>query len=129
MDAQDLFTNIIVDAISKIQENRADKPYIDLDNIQIIKKEGEGLHSTRLVDGIIIDKEVVSPILPKTIQNAKIALLNGALEIVKTDFSSEIQISDPEEIQKFLEQEENMIRVLIESIHSSGANVVFCQKV
>ncbi|MCF2138988.1 MAG: thermosome subunit [Candidatus Lokiarchaeota archaeon] len=128
MDAQDLFTNIIVDAISKIQENRADKPYIDLDNIQIIKKEGEGLHSTRLVDGIIIDKEVVSPILPKTIQNAKIALLNGALEIVKTDFSSEIQISDPEEIQKFLEQEENMIRVLIESIHSSGANVVFCQK-
>lgn len=128
MDSQDLFVNIIVDAVNKIKEERNKKYYTDLDNIQIIKKSGGSINSTQFIDGIIIDKEVVSPILPKKIENAKIALLNGALEIVKTDFSSEIQISSPDEIQRFLEEEEQIIKSLVDSISAAGANVVFCQK-
>ncbi|MHA1777618.1 MAG: thermosome subunit [Promethearchaeia archaeon] len=128
MDSRDLFVDIIIKAVDKITEYRESNPYIDLDNIQIIKRSGRSLHSTQFIDGIIIDKEVVSPILPKNIENAKIALLNGALEVVKTDFSSEIQINAPDEIQRFLEEEEHIIKNLVDSIVATGANVVFCQK-
>ncbi|MHA1619605.1 MAG: thermosome subunit beta [Promethearchaeota archaeon] len=127
-DAKDLFTSIIVQAISKIQEFRAKSPYIDLDNIQIIKREGNSLNSTQIIDGIIIDKEIVNPSMPRRLQDAKIALINGAMEIVKTDFSSEIQITNPEDIQNYLHQEEMIIQSLVEAIKVSGANVVFCQK-
>ena len=127
-DAQDLFTSIIVQAIFKIKEIRAKSPYIDLDNIQIIKKEGKSLNSTQLIDGVIIDKEVVNPTMPKRIQDAKIALVDGALEIVKTDFSSEILISNPDDIQNYLHQEEMIIQSMVDAIKASGANVVFCQK-
>ncbi|MHA2001571.1 MAG: thermosome subunit beta [Promethearchaeota archaeon] len=127
-DAKDLFTSIIVQAISRIQEFGTKSPYVDLDNIQIVKKEGDSLNSTTLIDGIIIDKEVVNPTMPRRMQDAKIALINGALEIVKTDFSSEIQISNPDDIQNYLNQEEMIIQSLVEAIKSSGANVVFCQK-
>lgn len=128
MDSKEIFTSLIVDAISEIQETRGESPYVDLDNVQIVKKEGASLNSSRLVEGIIIDKEIVNPSMPKIVHNAKIALINGALEVVKTDFSSEIQISDPSEIQNYLNQEESLIKKLVDSLNAAGANVVFCQK-
>ena len=87
-EGKELFAQIIVDAILKIKDIRAGSVYIDLDNIQIIKKQGEGITDSRLIEGIVIDKEVVNPMMPKSINGAKIALLDGALEIVKTDISS-----------------------------------------
>jgi len=126
--ATSYFANMIVECISNITEMRGNIPYVDLDNIQIIKKEGDGLSNSQLIRGIIVDKEVVSPIMPKYIKNAKIALIDGALEIIKTDFSSEIQISNPDEISGFLKQEENLIKDLVNALISAGVNVVFCQK-
>ncbi len=126
--ATSYFASMVVECISNITEMRGNNPYVDLDNIQLIKKEGEGLSNSQLIMGIIIDKEVVSSIMPKYIKNAKIALIDGALEIIKTDFSSEIQISNPEEISGFLQQEKNMIKELVDVLISTGVNVVFCQK-
>ncbi len=127
-DSKTLFADIIVDAIIHILEIRGEKTYIDLDNIQIVKKEGEGLNNSKLIEGIIIDKEVVSPMMPKLVRRAKIALVDGALEIVKTDFSSEIQISSPEEIESYLKKEESMLKDLVEALVNVNATVVFCQK-
>ena len=127
-NATPYFASMIVECIFNITEMRGNNPYVDLDNIQLIKKEGEGLSNSQLIMGIIVDKEVVSSIMPKYIKNPKIALIDGALEIIKTDFSSEIQISNPDEISGFLQQEENMIKELVDVLISSGVNVVFCQK-
>ncbi len=126
--ATSYYASIVVDCILNITEMRGNNPYVDLDNIQLIKKEGEGLSNSQLITGIIVDKEVVSSIMPKYIKNAKIALIDGALEIIKTDFSSEIQISNPDEISGFLKQEENLIKELADALISAGVNVVFCQK-
>ena len=122
------FAEIVVDCVLNISQMRGDSPYIDLDNIQLIKKEGEGLINSQMINGIIVDKEVVNPIMPKYLKNAKIALIDGALEIVKTDFSSEIQINNADEISGFLKQEESMIKDLVDVLRSTGVNVVFCQK-
>ena len=127
-DTKELFGDIVVDTILSIKEGEKQKITIDLDNVQIIKKQGEGLNSSRLIEGIIVDKEVVNPSMPKIIRNAKIALIDGALEIVKTEFSAEIKISTPNEIEAYLKKEEKMLEELVEAIKNSGANVVFCQK-
>lgn len=127
-ETKDLFSDIIVNTILNIKEGEDQSPIIDLDNIQIIKKQGEGLNSSKLIEGIIVDKEVVSPSMPKIMKNAKIALIDGALEIVKTEFSAEIRISTPEEIDAYLKKEENMLKDLVDAIKNAGANVIFCQK-
>lgn len=127
-DGKILFSKISVDAILKIKEERSNGISIDIDNIQIIKKQGEGLMDSKLIDGIVVDKEVINAMMPKTITNAKIALVDGALEIVKTEVSSEIQIRNPNEISSYLKKEEEILKDYVDAIHSSGANVVFCQK-
>ncbi len=125
---KEIFSKIIVDSIFAIIDKRGEKSYIDLDNIQIVKKEGSGIENSTLIQGIIVDKEVVNPMMPKRISNAKIALIDSALEIIKTEISAEIQISDPNEINEFLKHEENILKEMVNSIVKSGANVVFCQK-
>lgn len=127
-DEKDIIGNMIVDSLLNIQEKRGEKLSIDLENVQIIKKQGGGVNDSKFIKGIVVDKEVVHSMMPKVIKNAKIALIDGALEIVKTEFSSEIQIKNPSQIEAFLLQEENMLKTLVDFIHKAGANVVFCQK-
>lgn len=127
-DSKKEFADMIADAIEHILETRGDESYIDLDNIQIVKKEGEGLNNSQFIEGIIVDKEIVNPMMPKLVKNAKIALIDGALEIIKTDFSSEIQITSPEEIDAYLKKEESMLKALVDSLSNAGATAVFCQK-
>ena len=101
---------------------------VDLDNIKVEKKAGASIHDTKLIKGMILDKEVVHSGMPKLIRNAKIALINSALEIEKTEMSAEIRINDPQQMQGFLEDENKMLKSMVDKIMKAGANVVVCQK-
>ncbi|MFX0009202.1 MAG: thermosome subunit beta [Candidatus Hermodarchaeota archaeon] len=122
------FADIAVKAVSQIKELRGDHIFIDLDQIQIIKKEGKSLLDTRIIDGIIVDKEIVHPMMPKVIKNAKIALVSASLEVEKTEFDAEIRVQSPDQLNKFLESEANMLKSRVNKLKEIGANVVFCQK-
>ena len=122
------FADIAVKAVTQIKEQRGDNIVIDLDQIQIIKKEGKSLLNTSLIDGIIVDKEIVHPMMPKSIRNAKIALVSASLEVEKTEFDAEIRIQTPDQINKFLEEESNMLRNRVAKLKENGVNVLFCQK-
>jgi chaperonin GroEL (HSP60 family) len=114
--------------VKQIAEQRGERRVADIDNIQIIKKEGKSLFDTELVRGIIVDKEVVHAGMPKRIEKAKIALVNTALEIKKTEVSAEIRIRDPTQMKGFLDQETHMLKAMVEKIKKAGANVLICQK-
>jgi len=126
--AKEHLAEIAIDAVRQITERRGNKNVADIDQVQIIKKEGKSLFDTQLVRGMIIDKEVVHPGMPKRIKNAKIALLDCPLEIEKTEFNAEIRIRDPTQMKAFLDQENRMLREMVEKIKGSGANIVLCQK-
>ncbi len=125
---RDYFAEIAVKAVKQIVEDRDGKKYVDIDNIQIIKKHGGSLADTKLIYGIVLDKEVVHPGMPKRISGAKIALIDAPLEIEKTEIDAEIRITDPTMMRKFIEEKENILKEKVEKIASIGANVVICQK-
>jgi len=127
-DAREFFAEMAVKAVKQVAEKRGDKYYVDLDNIQIIKKYGGALLDSMLVYGIVLDKEVVHPGMPRRVENAKIALLDAPLEIEKPEIDAEIRINDPEQLEKFLQQEEEILMKMVDKIASVGANVVICQK-
>jgi thermosome len=126
--AKEHFADIAIDAVKLIAEQRGDKWLADIDQVQITKKEGKSLFDTELVKGIIVDKEVVHPGMPKTVENAKIALLDVALEVEKTEFNAEIRIRDPTQMKAFLDQETRMLKEMVDKIKASSADIVFCQK-
>jgi thermosome len=125
---RDYLANIAVDAVLKVMEKRKGQYSVDLDNIEVEKKAGESLVATKLIEGMAIDKEVVHSGMPKSVKKAKIALLDTALEIEKTEFTAEIRIQSPDQIKAFLDEEERMMQRMVEKIASSGANVLICQK-
>ncbi|MDD1775752.1 MAG: TCP-1/cpn60 chaperonin family protein [Candidatus Methanomethylicus sp.] len=125
---QDFFGEIAVNAVKAVAEKRGDKYVADIDYIQIVKKQGGSTTDSQLVYGIIVDKEVVHPGMPKKIANAKIALLDAPLEIEKTEFDAEIRITDPSQMKNFLDEEEKLIKDMVAKVKASGANVVLCQK-
>jgi chaperonin GroEL (HSP60 family) len=126
--AKEHLADIAIDAVKQIVEKRGEKTIADIDNIQLVKKTGKSLFESQLINGVIIDKEVVHPGMPLKIEKAKIALLDSALEIEKTEISAEIRIRDPLQMKAFLDQETKMLQDMVEKIKKSGANVVFCQK-
>lgn len=121
-------SEITIDAVKLITERRGEERIADIDQIQIIKKEGKSLFDTQLVKGMIIDKEVVHSGMPRRIEDAEIALLKCSLEVEKTEFDAEIRIRDPTQMKAFLDQESQMLREIVKKIKNAGANVVFCQK-
>ena len=122
------FADIAVKAVKQVAENRNGRTYVDINNIQIIKKHGGSLADTKLVYGIVLDKEVVHPGMPKRVEKAKIALIDAPLEVEKTEIDAEIRISNPEMMKKFIEQKENLLKEMVDKIAATGANVVICQK-
>jgi thermosome len=126
--AREHLSNIVVDAIKQIVEKRDGTILADVDNVQIVKKEGKSLEETELIRGIIVDKEVIHDAMPKKIKNAKIALVNAALEIEKTEIDAEIRIKTPESIKAFLDQESEMLKKMVDRVVASGANVLLAQK-
>ena len=121
-------SKIVVDSIMSIAETNDKKSSVDLDNLKVEKKAGGSIQDTSLIKGIVLDKEVVHSGMPTKIQQAKLALLNTAMEIEKTEMSAEIRINDPTQMQMFLEEENRMIKTMVDKIHAIGANVVVCQK-
>jgi thermosome len=126
--AKEHLAKIAVDAVMFVAEEDNGNWTVDIDDIKVEKKHGGAITDTSLIDGLIIDKEKVHPKMPSVVENAKIALLDFALEIKKTEVSAEIQIRDPKLLQRFLDEEENTLKEYVEIVKKSGANVVFCQK-
>ena len=126
--ARDHFSDIAIDAVKQVVEKKDGKLSADKDDIQIVKKTGKSLLDTQLIQGIIVDKEVTNPGMPKRIDNAKIALLDCALEIEKTEIDAEIRIRNPLQMKAFLDEETRMLSDMVDKIVKTGANVVLCQK-
>jgi len=119
---------LVVDAVLQIAEKDGDNYKVDLDNLKVEKKAGGSIQDTAIIKGIVLDKEIIHSGMPTKIENAKIALLNSALEVEKTEISAEIRITDPTQMQMFLEEENRMIKTMVDKLHEIGVNVVICQK-
>ena len=122
-------SKLIIKAVKQVMEKGSDgKIHVDHDYIKVEKKAGGSIADTALINGVLIDKEVAHPGMPKSASNAKIALLDVALEIEKTETEAKIEITSPEQMEAFLQQEEHMLKEMVEKIKKSGANVLFTQK-
>jgi thermosome len=127
--SRDLLSEVAVGAVSAVAEKKEDGKWtVDDDNIQIVKKQGGSMDDTRMIAGIIVDKEAVHGAMPKQVEKAKIALVDSALEVKKTEIDAKIEITDPSQLHAFLDEEENMLRKMVDIVKKSGANVLFCQK-
>ncbi|MDD4709398.1 MAG: thermosome subunit [Gammaproteobacteria bacterium] len=123
------FSDLVVEAVKTVAEKGSDGTYtVDLKNIQTVKKAGARMEESKLYKGLIIDKEPVQPNMPKVVKGAKIALIDAAFEVKKTEVDAKIQITDPSQISLFVAEEENMLKKMVQNIKDAGANVVFCQK-
>ncbi len=120
----DYLADLVVDAVLAVKTEKG----VDIDNIKVEKKAGEDLSNTHLIKGIVLDKEVVHPSMPKKVENAKIALVDSGFEVSKTEFNAELNITDPSQLQQFIERETEIIAEKVQKIVDVGANVVFCQK-
>ncbi|MBD3388515.1 MAG: thermosome subunit [Candidatus Altiarchaeales archaeon] len=126
--SKEMLAKLSVKAVSRVAEDENGKTTVDLDNIKVEKKQGGSTVDSELIDGIIIDKERVHSGMPRKIEGAKIALLDVAIEIKETETDAEISITSPEQLQAFVQQEENMLKTMVDEVANSGANVLFCQK-
>jgi len=127
-DDSEPLSKLVVDSILKIADKNEDGYSVDLDNLKVEKKSGGSIQDTTLIEGIVLDKEVVHSGMPTKIQDAKIALVNAALEVEKTEMSAEIRINDPAQMQMFLDEENRMLKDMVSKLQSVGANVLICQK-
>jgi thermosome len=127
-DYKEFFADLAVKAMLEVTEKESKTWRVDVDDIKVEKKTGESLGETSLINGIVLDKEVVHSGMPKRMEKAKIALLDASLEIEKPEFDAKLNIETPDQIEAFLDQEEVMLKAMAEKITKSGANVVICQK-
>jgi thermosome len=125
---KEMLADIAAEAILHVAEKGETEYKADIDDIMVEKKPGESMNDTKLINGIVVDKEVVHPGMPKRAEKAKIALLDTALEIEKTEFDAKINIESPEQMEAFLQQEESMLKDMVEKVAAKGANVVIAQK-
>ena len=123
-----ILSKIVVDAVLGIAIKKGDDYTVDLENLKVEKKTGGSIQDTQIIKGIVLDKEIVHSGMPTKIENAKIALVNSALEIEKTEMSAEIKITDPTQMQMFLEEENRMLKTMVDKLHDIGTNVLICQK-
>jgi len=119
---------LVIQAVKQVMEKEQDKVLVDTNNIKIEKKVGGSVEDSELVQGIVLDKDRVHPQMPKKVPNAKIALIDSALEIKNTEIDAKIQITDPMQMQSFIDQEEKMLKQMVEKVVRSGATMVCCQK-
>jgi thermosome len=126
--AKDVLGEIVVNAVKQVAEMKDGKWKVDLDLIKVEKKTGGRIEDTALIQGVLVDKEITHSEMPKKIANAKIALLDAALEIEKTETDAKIEITSPDQLSSFLAQEEKMMKEMVDKIAASGVSIVFCQK-
>ncbi len=126
--AKEILADLVVAAVKEVIEKEDDKIIVDANDIKIEKKVGASINDSELIKGIILDKEKLSSEMPSYIKDAKIALIDSGLEIKSTEIDAKIQITSPEQMQAFLDQEEKMLKNIIDKVINSGCNVLFCQK-
>jgi len=125
---KDFLSDLVVKAALKAVEEKGGKYDLSLDNIKLEKKKGESLEESTLIEGIVLDKEVVHPGMPKRVEGARIALLDAPLEVEKPEWTAKINVTSPDQLKMFLDQEAEILRKMVDKIKEAGANVVFCQK-
>ncbi len=126
--AKEKLSEVVVKAVKQVLEQEESGLIIDKDNIKLEKRKGEGIEDTELISGIVLDKERVSQDMPSQVRNARIALLDMALEVKGPETEAKIQITAPEQLQAFIDQEDKILRQMVEKIKKVGANVILCQK-
>jgi thermosome len=126
--SKDKLSRLVVRAVKSVVEVEGGKKVVDIDNIKIEKKVGGSIEDSELIEGMVIDKERVHPNMPKVVKDVKIALISEPVEFKKTEVDAEISITSPDQLQLFLDQEEKMLKNMVDKIINSGANVVVCQK-
>lgn len=126
-DYSDLLSKIVLDAITRVLSEKHHKNF-EREDIRIEKKIGASISETHLIDGIVLDKEIVHSEMPKSLENSKVVILNTAIEIKEPENDAKIQITSPEQLSAFIEQEETQLKKMVDKIKESGANLVFCQK-
>ncbi len=126
--AKDKLSAIAVSAVRMVMDYHDGHNHFDKENIKLEKRTGSSVEDTELIQGIVLEKEAVHPGMPKMLKNPKIALLDSALEIKDTEIDAKIEITNPLQMQEFLQQEEKMLSDMVDKIFASGANAVFCQK-
>ncbi|MEM0445642.1 MAG: thermosome subunit beta [Nitrososphaerota archaeon] len=124
----DFVAELAVNAVLKVAEKVNGQWKVDLDDVKLEKKEYGSISDTKLIEGVVLDKEIVHPDMPKLVRNPRIALLDASLEIEKTEFDAKLNIETPEQMRAFMEEEEKMLREMVDKIAATGANVVLCQK-
>ncbi|MCE9617207.1 MAG: TCP-1/cpn60 chaperonin family protein [Nitrosarchaeum sp.] len=124
----DQLADIVVKAVLEVAEKEGDKYTVDIDDIKVEKKAGGSIKDSVIIQGIVLDKEIVHGGMPRKISDAKIALINKALEISKTETDAKINISNPQQLKSFLDEENRMLKNMVDKVIGSGANVVLCQK-
>ena len=125
---KEAMAELAVNAILQVAEKTSDGYKVDIDDVKVEKKPGESLTDTSLIKGIVLDKEIVHPGMPKRVEDAKIALVDAPLEVEKTEFDAKINIENPEQMKAFLDEEEKMLKEMTDKISNSGANVLLCEK-
>lgn len=126
--AKERLSDIAIKAVKRVIDKSDSEITFDTENIKLEKKVGGSVENTELIEGVVIEKEVVHPGMPKVVSNAKIALIDTPIEIKDTEIDAKISITDPSQMQAFIDQEEKMINSMVEKISASGASVLFCQK-
>ncbi len=127
--SKEMFGDLVVDAVKTVvDKDKKGNYFVDLRNIQTVKKEGASMETSYVVKGLVIDKEPVQNTMPRIVEGAKIALIDSAFEVKKTEIDAKIQITDPNQLAQFVAEEENMLKSMVAKVKASGANVVFCQK-
>lgn len=124
----ELLADMIVKAVKSVAEKNGEKYTVDIDDIKVEKKSGGSIRDSKIIQGIVLDKEIVHSGMPKRIAEGKIALINAALEINKTETDAKINISNPQQMKAFLDEENKMLKTMVDKVIASGANVVLCQK-
>src|SRR3989338_7820392 len=126
--AKEKLSEMAVKAVKRVMDIENGKFHFDKENIKLEKRTGDSVEASELIEGIVVEKEAVHPGMPKSIKNPKIALIDCAIEIKDTEIDAKIEITEPSQMQAFLNQEEKILTDMVDKIAASGANVVFCQK-
>jgi len=124
----DQLADIVVKSVLSVSEKDGENYNVDIDDIKVEKKAGGSIKDATIIQGIVLDKEIVNGGMPCKITEAKIALINTALEISKTETDAKINISNPQQLKSFLDEENRMLKTMVDKVIGSGANVVLCQK-
>ncbi|PIN70724.1 thermosome subunit [Candidatus Woesearchaeota archaeon CG11_big_fil_rev_8_21_14_0_20_43_8] len=126
--SKELLATLVIKAVKRIVEKEEKGLYIDINNVKVEAKVGSGVEDSEMIEGVVLDKEKVHAAMPRVVKGAKVAIIDSAMEVKGTEADTKISVSDPQQFQAFIDQEEKMLRDMVDKVTSTGATVVFCQK-